>query len=220
VAGYSLDDMTIPSWHQAPLFTSLQPVQRERLQRLARPRILDPGEILFLEDDPCTGFYVLVEGAIQLTRFGATPGAHPTLAVVTPVQSFAEAAMFGGEAFPATATAVKRSRVFHFPKAAFLATMREEPDLALAIIHAQAVWLRKLTRKVEQLTGSDSLDRLRTWIREHVPAGGSLVLPVTKKTLAAQLGMTPETLSRGLRMLQDQGLVQVSGTSLSRKIQR
>lgn len=207
----------IPPWSSAPLFRTLQPAQRERVGRLATSRILDPEGMLFLENEPCTGFYVLVEGAIQLTRSGDTPGAHPTLAVITPVNSFAEAAMFGGEAFPATATAVKPSRVYHFPKAPFMAAMREDPDLALAIIHAQSVWLRKLTRKVEQLTGSDSSDRLRTWIREHVPAGGSLVLPVTKKTLAAQLGMTPETLSRSLRTLQDQGVLQVKGTTLSRK---
>ncbi len=133
-----------------------------------------------------------------------------------PVASFAEAAMFGGEAFPATATALKPSRVVQFPKALFLAAMREDPDLAQAIIHAQAVWLRRLTRTVEQLTGSDSSDRLRTWIREHVPVGRSLVLPVTKKVLAAQLGMTPETLSRGLRGLQDLGIVRVTGTTIQR----
>lgn len=209
--------MSAPAWATAPLFHTLQPAQQEKLSRIATSRHLDPDAMLFMEDDPCTGFYVLVEGAIQLTRHGATPGAHPTLAVVTPVNSFAEAALFGGEAFPATATAVKPSRVFHFPKTAFLATMREDPDLALAIIHAQAVWLKRLIHKVEQLTGSDSSDRLRTWIAEHVPAGGSLVLPVTKKTLAAQLGMTPETLSRGLRVLQDEGLLQVRGTTFTRK---
>jgi len=211
-----LEGMTTPSWYQAPLFTSLQPAQRERLQRLARPRSLDPEEVLFLEDEPCTGFFVLVEGAIQLTRAAEIPGAHPTLAVIMPVSSFAEAAMFGGEAFPATATALKPSRVFLFPKAPILVAMREDPDLALAIIHAQAVWLRKLTRTVEQLTGSDSSDRLQNWIRDQIPVGRSLVLPVTKKVLAAQLGMTPETLSRGLRSLQDQGSLRVTGTTFQR----
>jgi len=157
-----------------------------------------------------------VEGAIQLTRCAENPGAHPTLAVIMPVASFAEAAMFGGEAFPATATALKPSRVFHFPKGPFLVAMREDPDLAQAIIHAQAVWLRKLTHTVEQLTGSDSSDRLLNWVREQVPAGGSMVLPVTKKVLAAQLGMTPETLSRGLRNLQNLGILRVAGTTLSR----
>ena len=211
-----LEGMTTPSWYQAPLFTSLQPAQRERLQRLARPRSLDPEEVLFLEDEPCTGFFVLVEGAIQLTRAAELPGAHPTLAVIMPVSSFAEAAMFGGEAFPATATALKPSRVFLFPKAPILVAMREDPDLALAIIHAQAVWLRRLTRTVEQLTGSDSSDRLQNWIRDQIPVGRSLVLPVTKKVLAAQLGMTPETLSRGLRSLQDQGSLRVTGTTFQR----
>jgi CRP/FNR family transcriptional regulator, dissimilatory nitrate respiration regulator len=208
--------MTTPAWSQAPLFTSLQASQRERLSQLARPRKLGPEGILFLEDDPCTGFFVLVEGAIQLTRAAANPGAHPTLAVIMPVASFAEAAMFGGEAFPATATALKPSQVFHFPKAPFLAAMREDPDLAQAIIHAQAVWLRRLTHTVEQLTGSDSFGRLLNWVREQVPAGGSLVLPVTKKVLAGQLGMTPETLSRGLRNLQDLGVLRVEGTTLHR----
>jgi CRP/FNR family transcriptional regulator len=208
--------MTPPAWSRAPLFASLQPAQRERMQALARSRSLDQDAILFLEDEPCTGFFVLVEGAIQLTRCAETPGAHPTLAVIMPVASFAEAAMFGGEAFPATATALKPSRVFHFPKGPFLAAMREDPDLAQAIIHAQAVWLRKLTHMVEQLTGSDSSDRLMNWIREQVPVGRSLVLPVTKKVLAAQLGMTPETLSRSLRNLQDLGILRVTGTTLLR----
>lgn len=208
--------MNAPLWHMAPLFSTLRPPQRERLDRIAGSRALDPGAMLFMEEEPCTGFYVLVEGAIQLTRSAAAPGAHPTLALITPVSSFAEAALFGGEAFPATATAIKPSRVFHFPKAPFLAAMREDPDLALAIIHAQAVWLRKLTRKVEQLSGSDSSDRLRTWVEEHVPKGGAMVLPVTKKALAAQLGMTPETLSRALRAMQDGGLLEVSGTRLRR----
>lgn len=209
--------MSIPTWHQAPLFTSLQPPQRERLERMVGTRRLDAGEMLFLEDDPCSGFFVLVEGAIQLTRSGTVPGAHPTLAVILPVNSFAEAAMFGGEAFPATATAIKPSKVVHFAKGPFLAALREDPDLALAVIHAQAVWLRRITQKVQELTGSDSLERLRTWLRSHLSDQAPFTLPVTKKALAAQLGMTPETLSRGLRAFQDQGLLEVQGTRLRRK---
>ncbi len=209
--------MLAPSWHLAPLFASLQPPQRERLEAMAHGRRLEAGEMLFLEGDPCTGFYVVVEGAIQLTRASEVPGAHPTLALVLPVQSFAEAAMFGGEAFPVTATAIKPTLVIHFPKTPFLGALREDPALALAVIHAQAVWLRRLTQKVQELSSADSQERLRAWLRAHLPEQGELVLPVTKKALAAQLGMTPETLSRGLRAFQDQGLLEVQGTRLRRK---
>lgn len=203
--------MTTPLWLQAPLFGSLQVPQRQKLMAMAIVRTLEPEEILFMEDDPCAGFYVVEQGAIQLTRFSDTPGAHPTLAVILPVNSFAEAALFGGEAFPATATALKPTKVVLFPKERFLATMREDPDLALAIIHAQAVWLRKLTQKMQQLSTTDSSDRLRIWLRENLSGKTELVLPMTKKALAAQLSMTPETLSRSLRSLQDEGLIQVLG---------
>jgi CRP/FNR family transcriptional regulator len=208
--------MTAPHWFQAPLFSSLQEPQRRKLAELALTRRLGADEILFMEDDPCTGFFVLVEGAIQLTRFSDTPGAHPTLAVVLPVNSFAEAALFGGEAFPATATALKPSLAYQFPKERFLRTMREDPDLALAIIHAQAVWLRKLAQKMQQLSTTDSSERLWFWLQENLPSKGALVLPMTKKALAAQLGMTPETLSRALRGFQDQGLIRVEGTHILR----
>lgn len=206
--------MSVPLWLQAPLFTSLQVPQRAKLEAMALSRRLEQGEILFMEDDPCTGFFVLASGAIQLTRFSETPGAHPTLAVVLPVNSFAEAAMFGGEAFPATATALKPSLVIQFPKDRFLKTMREDSDLALAIIHARAVWLRKLAQKMQQLTTTDSSERLWHWLQEHFGPKGELLLPMAKKALAAQLGMTPETLSRALRGFQDQGLIQVEGTRI------
>jgi len=204
-------------WSQAPLFQSLDLSQVAHLSNLSSGKLLEEGQILFMEDDPCTGFYVLIEGAIQLTRVSGTPGAHPTLAVILPIQSFAEAAMFGGEAFPATATAIKPSRVQHFPKQPFLAAMAQEPDLALAIIHAQAVWLRKLTQKVESLSSSDSHERLRRWLSEQLPVNLFHKLPMTKKALAASLGMTPETLSRALRSMQEEDLIEVQGNAILRK---
>lgn len=208
--------MNTPVWLQAPLFASLQASQRQKLESIAIRKTLAAEETLFMEGDPCTGFFVLERGAIQLTRFSDTPGAHPTLAVILPVNSFAEAAMFGGEAFPATATALKPSVAMLFPKDRFLHTMREDPEVSLAIIHAQAVWLRRLAQKMQQLTTSDSSERLQTWLRENLPIQGDLVLPMTKKALAAQLGMTPETLSRSLRNLQDEGRIRVQGTRIAR----
>ena len=210
--------MGIPAWYQAPLVAALSPAQRAALEAIAGTRSLEAQQVLFHEEDPCTGFYVLVEGAIQLTRAGDAPSAHPTLAVVLPVASFAEAAMFGDEAFPATATALKPSRVVHFPKARFLGALREDPALAMAVIHAQAVWLRRLTRKVQELSGTPSGDRLRAWLRQQLPAPGStLQLQMPKKALAAQRGMTPETLSRSLRSLQEEGALEVTGRLLRRR---
>jgi CRP/FNR family transcriptional regulator, dissimilatory nitrate respiration regulator len=210
--------MPPPSWTQAPLFASLTEAQRTRLATLAHTRRLEADRVLFHEGDPCSGFFIVTEGAIQLTRASDHPGAHPTLATILPINAFAEAALFGGEAFPATATALRPTTVTHFHKGAFLGALRDEPDLALALVHAQAVWLRLLTQRIQQLSGSDSQERLAQWLQEHLPPSGVLRLPFTKKALAAQLGMTPETLSRGLGFLQKHGAIRVQGNQVSRCI--
>ncbi len=203
-------------WSQAPLFASLKEPQRLRLERIVVTKRLEPEQMLFHEGDPCSGFFVVSQGAIQLTRMSDVPGAHPTLAVILPVASFAEAAMFGDEAFPATATAIKPTVVHLFPKREVMAALVDEPELARAIIHAQAVWLRTLTQKIQQLTTSDSTERLIQWLDRNLPVKGPFTLPLTKKALAAQLGMTPETFSRSLRALQDRGVLQVTGGELAR----
>lgn len=206
--------LTAHLWSKAPLFSTLNSAQIERLGRMSTSRSLEAGQMLFMEQDVCTGFFVLWEGAIQLTRASDTSSLHPTLAVVMPISTFAEAAMFGDEDFPATAMAIKPSKVQHFPKRPFLAALREDPDLAMAMIQSQAVWLRRLTVKVQELTGTDSLERLKGWLREQFSGRDAFRLPIAKKSLAAQLGMTPETLSRSLRTLQDQGCLTVDGTVL------
>lgn len=206
-----------PLWLQTPLFSVLSATQQAKLQEMYRFKALEPGQILFMEGEPCTGFYVLTEGAIQLTRASDAAGLHPTLAVVLPVNTFAEAALFGDEDFPATATALKESKVYHFPKEPFLAALKEDPALALSMIHSQAIWLRRMTMKVQELSGTDSLERLKGWLRQNFKGQDTLKLPMTKKALAAQLGMTPETLSRSLRAMQDQGILEVEGTVLKRK---
>lgn len=204
------------SWHQAPLFASLKPDQLWRLEDLVVSKRFAQGQDLFGEGDPCSGFFVLVEGVVQLTKNSPNPSVCPALALVQPIQSFAEAALFGGGTFPATATAVKPCQTAFFPREAFLRALRDSPDLALALLHAQSVWLRRITEQMERVSGQDSHERLGRWLRENLPAGRPVRLPVSKKALAVQLGMSPETLSRSLRTLQDRGWLRVDGAVLTR----
>lgn len=216
--------MPIPStpyqglWSKAPLFRELDPGQLAKVGALLQLRKVEAGGFLFLAGAPCTGFFILLEGQVRLVRT-TEQGGEATLNVVGPGQSFAEAALFSGGAFPASAIAVEDSLLGHFSRAPFLDLLRAEPDLCLKMLESLAAWHHRLTFQVQQLSAQDSGTRLRRWLADAARESldGIIRLRVPKKVLAGQLGMAPETLSRHLRALIDGGVVSVSGNAIQIK---
>lgn len=206
-------DPLIP-WHRTAFFHALRPGQREQVGALVHARTLDKGQVLFLEGEPCGGFYLVEAGAIRLWKAGPG-GEEATLAVVQPGQSFAEAAMFGGGAFPVTAEALEPARVALVPKDGFLALLRRDAELCLQVIESQALWMRRLTTNLERVSSQGSGERLLQWLQEAAQGQRSFLLPVPKKVLAGQLAMTPETLSRHLKSLQERGALKVEGSRIT-----
>ena len=199
-------------WSKAPLFRTLDAAQVARVGALVEIRALDPGQTLFLAGEPCTGFFVVLEGAVQLFRPGDEGGETP-LNLVRPGQSFAEAALFSGGAFPATARALERTLLAKVPRPAFLALLRSDAELCLRMLESLAAWHHRLTFQVQALRAQDTGGRLRAWLAEEARRAPNreILLRVPKKVQAAQLGMAPETFSRQLRRLAEEGLVAVAG---------
>jgi CRP/FNR family transcriptional regulator len=196
-------------WHSCPIFAALPERHLTALGQLVTARNVEKGEFLFHEGQPCNGFYVLLEGAVALFRYASADGRETLLHRVAPGQSFAEGALFGGMPFPATAVAGSASRVAFFAGTPFLAMVRANPDLALALLASQARWLQRLVTRLSQLGSQDAETRLKAWL--HEAGTRTIRIQGTKKALAAQLGMTPETLSRTLAAFRASGLIDVRG---------
>lgn len=199
-------------WSKAPLFRTLDDAQLARVGALVEIRELDAGQVLFVAGEPCTGFFIVLEGAVQLLRPGED-GTETALNLVRPGQSFAEAALFAGGAFPATARALERSLLAKVPRTPFLALLRSDADLCLRMLESLAAWHHRLTFQVQALRAQDAGGRLRTWLAEEARRAPhrEILLRMPKKVLAAQLGMVPETFSRQLRQLAAAGLIAVEG---------
>ncbi|HTL99383.1 MAG TPA: Crp/Fnr family transcriptional regulator [Holophagaceae bacterium] len=199
-------------WCKAPLFRSLEPSQVERVGSLVEIRRLGADQVLFVAGEPCTGFYVVLEGAIRLLK-PQDGGEETLLNVIHPGQSFAEAALFAGGVFPATARGMGETLLARVPRDPLLNLLRSDSLLCLKMLESLAAWHHRLTQQVQQLRAVDSGGRLRAWLAEEARRSPSreVLLRMPKKILAGQLGMTPETLSRQLAQLKAKGLIQVDG---------
>jgi CRP-like cAMP-binding protein len=77
--------------------------------------------------------------------------------------------------------------------------------------------VQELAATVHDLMHRDAESRLAVWLMQRCTArdasndGLQLRLAERKRDIAAQLGITPETLSRTMRLLSDKGLIEVDG---------
>lgn len=196
----------IPLLHRLPEDERSQVVAAGHERRLAR------GELLFSEGDRAEAFYALLEGQVKLVRYSPR-GKEMLLHLVNPGQSFAEAALFAQGTFPATAVAVEASRVWAWPRARFEALIRSSPSLAMAMLASVSVWTRRLANTLELMTQRRVEERLAIYLLGRVGGrglapGDAVPLPEARQLIAAQCGTAPEVLSRTVRKLEDEGVLE------------
>jgi CRP-like cAMP-binding protein len=200
---------------RSPLFSGLAGRDVDLLAAVARPKALRKGEVLFLEGGRADGFYLVGEG--QLKVFQLSPeGREQILHVIGPGGSVAEAALFAGRTYPASAEALERTTVVFFPCEEFARLLANRPALALNLIAALAQKLREFAGLIEQLSLASIRARLAQYLlNRHAllqPArAGWVHLGVSKRALASRLGTVPETLSRSLAALVREGVVALDG---------
>lgn len=192
-----------------PIFAGLDEARIRRLLDHAAVRSFGRNAVLFLQDEPATRFYVILDGWVRLYR--QTPdGQESTIAVYTLGDSFAEAAILQSGAFPVTAVVVDDARLLVIEAEPFLHHLQADPKLCLNMMASMFNHLRRLVQQVEQLTVRSSAERLADFLLRLTPdgeAGEAVVrLPLDKAMIAARLGMQPETLSRALARLRHLGI--------------
>jgi CRP-like cAMP-binding protein len=197
------------------LCSELAEDELKALSGIASYRHLAKGEILFLQGDTATGFYVLLSGGVRVYKASAD-GREYTMHFIRPGQMFAEAAIFRGTEFPANCAALETSEVAFFPKDRFLDLIRNSPQISLKMIGGMAGFVREFNRMVEDLSLKDVPARLAAFLLDEYRTrqGTAIHLDIPKAELARKLGTVSETLSRNLRRLQDLGMIRVEGKNI------
>jgi CRP/FNR family transcriptional regulator, dissimilatory nitrate respiration regulator len=121
------------------------------------------------------------------------------------------------ETYPANAMALEPSQVIVIHKKHFRELVCQKPELALHMLASMSLHLKHLVQTIHDMKGKQIEGRLAEWLLQHSPdsdGAKSFTLPVSKKNLAAQLGVTSETFSRTLARFRREGLIEVAGPQL------
>ena len=171
------------------------------------------GREIFSENDPGTSFYILVAGRVKIYKLSAE-GREQILHILGPGEPFGEAAVFAGSNFPASAVALTGSRVFFIPRDPFVELINRMPQLAMNIMASMSRRLKKFTGMIEALSLKEVPARLAAhmlFLYEQDPGREEVHLNISKAQLASLLGTIPETLSRILKKMSENGYIEVKG---------
>lgn len=171
---------------------------------------------LFIQGERADRFFVIFSGWVKLYR-QAQDGTEAVIQVFGPGESFAEAAMFGDGVYPVGAEIADDARLLEVMNEPFRKHLTADPELLFRMMAALTTRLKGFVHRTEQLTTRTSEQRVAAFLLQFCMSRAgepvTLRLPYNKHLVAGRLGMKPETFSRALARLRQQG-VSVAGSEI------
>lgn len=212
------------------LFAALDDAQRDRLLSSAETRRFGPGEPLFRQGDVAAHFFLLRSGCVKLYRL-SPEGNEKIMRLIRPTQTFAESVLFMDEPrYPVHGQGVESGELVAFERQVFLGTLQESFATCRAVMAQMTLRIQAHWDEIEALALQNSRYRIVHYLLGLLPFGAqgrhTVRLPARKTVIAAHVAVTPETFSRTLRALIDEGQIETSGdrvtildvTNLSRRL--
>jgi CRP-like cAMP-binding protein len=175
------------------------------------------GKLLFAQGDPVEAFYWVADGLVRLFR-SSPQGDEKVIELIGPGRFFAEAALFMGGRFPVNAAAQVTSRLIAIDGAHFRGWLAQDASRCFKLLAGMSARLHMLVNEIDSLALMKGTDRLLQYLLDHSEpdeSGQTVVdLEAPKQVIASLIGVKPETLSRLLHKLTDQGYIEMKDNHL------
>jgi CRP-like cAMP-binding protein len=173
--------------------------------------------LLFQKGDAPKGVHIVVQGQVKLF-IPTAQGGEKTVHLEPPGASFGEAVVFLDKPYPVSAIATRDSILLLIDREVLINALDSSPALSRRLLASLAVRLHELLADMETCTLRSSAQRLICFLTQQAPEGANryeINLQTSKQTVASQLNLAPETLSRVLGNLAGLGLIAVQGRHIT-----
>jgi len=199
-------------------FNELANEAQQALVTAAVHRHFSGGQVIYLEGEPADSMYILESGWVKATRM-TRDGREQAMMFLRPVDVFGDIAVLTGVPYPGTVTALEDVAVWSIPAHTVLDLVQHQPGFALAVIRHLGKRVLYYINLVEDLSLRSVESRLAHTLLHHAELHeGQLIVPrrewATFDQLAVRLGTVRDVLSRALKTLESEKLLQVERQSI------
>ena len=203
---------------QHPFFKHLSVENQERLMSHSHEQQCQAGELLIRQGQPAERFFLVLKGRVKLYRISAD-GQEKVVEIIQAGQTFAEAVMFMQRSeYPVCAETLETVQLVSFPNRLMLTLLQENPQACLHLLGHMSMRLHQRLGELETLTLQNATQRFALYLIQQLEDRAQetvdIELPLPKRLIAARLSMQPETLSRIMARLNQEGLIEMRGRNI------
>ncbi len=196
-----------------PLFAALTATEIIDIEPRMQAHGYHAGELIYRFGENATSLFVLASGTAKLHR----PSAHGQDVVTNilgPGESFGTLGILGEPTYADSAEAMAVSCALKISASVFRDVMDRHPRLALTVLDEVLHRFEQAQQTIRSLSADNVQQRIASALLTLAdklgdPKGETIGLefPLTRADLAAMTGMTPETVSRVISRLREDGIV-------------
>lgn len=199
-----------------PLFAGLPADQIRILAGCAREKRVRAGRMIFVDTQESRGLHLVVWGRVKIYK--STPeGREQTIFIFGPGEPFCLTALTD-QLSPASAMALEDTRILLFPAEVLEEVARKQPSLLFNMILVLSRRIKESIDLIESLSLKEIPQRLATFLVNSLDQEGRgerIDLRFSHRELAKIIGATPETLSRVLKRMSEDGILRLEGRAIS-----
>lgn len=197
----------VQSLKRIPCFSCLNSEHLQKAASAVVERSYQKGDIIFLQDEPSPGLFVLEKGTLKLYRLSPS-GREMVIHVAHAGQCLDCASLVGDVPNLVTAQAITDSNVYLLPEEDFQWLLHEEPIMTQQVARLLARKLRWLHTRLDDLNAPVE-QRVGSLLLEMAGAdeGRGKVVSLSQEELACLAGISRQRLNTYLNNLEKQGVI-------------
>ena len=176
------------------------------------------GQIIKQVEQKDEAFYLVITGRVKLVRT-SYEGKEQILYLFGPGEVFCLIGLVPGQECPGSFVALEQSKVFVIPALKFRELVLNQPDLMFKILSLLTYKLKTALDTIASFSLMDVPQRVAAFFVQSISSDRNgermaLNLNISRKELAKIVGVTPETMSRVIRKMEEKGLIGIQGRNI------
>lgn len=195
---------------KVPIFSNLSPEEMIEIAQIITDRHYEKGETIYLSGDTEKRLYVINNGKVKISRVSEA-GKEQIIRILHPGDFMGELSLFTPVPVNSNAEALEPTDLCIIDGSKLAQIIVKVPGIAVKIVEELSQRLQSAENLIEALGLHNVEQRVADTLLRMSEGEDEIKLTISKKDLAAHMGMSQETLSRKLSHFQDMGWIKQIG---------